>query len=113
MLCQKWLITSGGYSFPLIAAESLHRRASRLYGTKTGRHDGDGDAPVAIRPLWQSGRFLRLTAAGTFFTSGLRTDRSRSRKHPPSPRQGLPLDSGGEVWYNIWDFSPAERSESE
>ena len=30
MLCQKWLITSGGYSFPLIAAESLRRRAGRL-----------------------------------------------------------------------------------
>ena len=33
MLCQKWLITSGGYSFPLIAAENLHRRASRFPAT--------------------------------------------------------------------------------
>ena len=33
MLCQKWLITSGGYSFPLIAAESLRRRASRFPAT--------------------------------------------------------------------------------
>ena len=33
MLCQKWLITSDGYSFPLIAAESLHRRASRFPAT--------------------------------------------------------------------------------
>ena len=31
----------------------------------------------------------------------------------PQPRQELPLDSGGGVWYNIWDFSPAERPESE